>query len=228
MIIAQIVASIVLGYLLGSTPAGALIARRMAKVDVRDYGSRKTGATNVLRTAGKKAALFVLLIDISKGVLAVLFAGLIVGESHLMVGDFTVGVLLAQSLAALAAIAGHNWSVFLRFQGGRGVATFFGGLLALCWPAAIFSGLVFISVIGLTRFASLGSITGAVSAVAILVALTVSRGYPIEYLIYALVAAIIIITMHKDNISRLISGTERKVGEKVITTELPPSEESRG
>jgi len=228
MIIAQIVASIVLGYLLGSIPAGALITRRMAKVDVRDYGSRKTGTTNVLRTAGKKAALFVLLMDISKGVLAVLFAGLIVGESHLMVGNFTVGVLFAQSLAALAAIAGHNWSVFLRFQGGRGVATFFGGLVGLCLPVGIFSALILFIVMGLTRFASVGSITGVASAVAILVVFTVLRIYPIEYLIYALIGATIIIAMHKENISLLMSGTERKIGQKVISTESPPSEEGRG
>ena len=211
MIIAKFVAVVIIGYLLGSIPFGALISRRSAKVDIRQRGSGKTGATNVLRTAGAKAAAMVASLDLLKGVLAVVFAGLIVDRGYLVVGSFGLGALVAQVMAALAAIAGHNWPVFLKFKGGRGVATFFGGLIALCPPAAIFGGEIFIIGAGLTRFASLGSIAGAVGAYAILMPLTIMNGFPIEYLAYALIGTIIIIVMHRDNIKRLMSGNERKL-----------------
>ena len=125
MIIAKFAAVVILGYLLGSIPFGLLIGRRGAKVDVRQYGSGKVGATNVLRAAGRKAAVTVAGLDLLKGVLAVVFAGLIFGRGYLVVGNFALGALVAQVMAALAAIAGHNWSVFLKFHGGRGVAVCF-------------------------------------------------------------------------------------------------------
>ncbi len=225
IIIIKFVSVVVLGYLLGSIPFGYLLSRRQAKVDVRQYGSGKTGATNVLRTAGRKWALLVATLDVLKGVLAVVFAGLIVGTDLLVVGNLGFGALVAQVLAALASIVGHNWSVFLKFKGGRGVATFFGGLVALCPPAAIFGGEIIIIGAGLTKFVSLGSIAGAVGSYAILVPLTIFNGFPVEYLFYALVGAIIILVMHRDNIHRLITGKERKFGEKAegIT---PPSSDS--
>jgi len=213
MIIAKFAAVVIIGYLLGSIPFGVLIGRRSAMVDIRQYGSGKMGATNVLRAAGRKAAAVVASLDLLKGVLAVVFAGLIVGRGYLVVGDFALGALVAQVTAALAAIAGHNWSVFLRFRGGRGVATFFGGLIALCPVAAIFGGEILIIGAGLTKFASLGSIAGAVGAYAILVPLTIMHGFPIEYLAYALIGTITIIVMHRDNIVRLVSGKERKLGD---------------
>ncbi len=138
MVIAKFVGVVLMGYLLGSIPFGLLISKRSNKVDIRQYGSGKIGATNVLRAAGRKAAALVVFLDVSKGALAVVLAGLIVGRSYLVVGDFGLGVLVAQVLAALAALAGHNWSVFLKFHGGRGVATYMGGLIALSPVAAIF------------------------------------------------------------------------------------------
>lgn len=228
MIIAQFVVVVIIGYLLGAIPFGRLIGNRIAKVDIRDYGSGKTGATNVLRTAGKKAALLVVLLDIGKGALAVILAGLIVGRGYLVVGDFGLGVLFAQILAALAAMAGHNWPVFLKFKGGRGVATFFGGLIALSWMVALFGGEVMLIGASLTRFVSLGSIAGVVATFVILVPLTVLSGFPIEYLAYTFIGSMIIIVMHRDNIVRLISGKERRIGEKVSSTDLPPSKESMG
>jgi len=223
MIIAKFVAVVILGYLLGSIPFGLLVGRRSAKVDVRQYGSGKTGATNVLRTAGKKAAALVVILDVSKGVLAVLFAGLIVRGDYLVVGEFGLGMLVAQVLAASAAIIGHIFPVFLKFKGGRGVAPFFGGLIALCPPVALFGGEILIIGAGLTKFASLGSIAGVVGTYAILVPLTIMSGFPIEYLAYALIGTIIIIVMHRDNIVRLIKGKELKLGQKARTGDLPPS-----
>lgn len=217
MIIAQFAAVTVLGYLLGSIPFGLLIGRRKAREDIREYGSGKTGATNVLRTSGRKAAVAVLALDILKGVLAVTFARLIVGDGFLVVGNFAFGALVAQCLAAMAAIAGHVWPVFVKFRGGRGVATFLGGLVALFPPAAIFGGEMLIIGAGLTGYMSLGSIAGVVGAYAILIPLTVLNGFPIEYVSYALIGAILIIVMHRDNIVRLITGKERKLGEKAET-----------
>ena len=215
MLIAKFVAVVVLGYLLGSIPFGLLVAKWWAKVDIRQYGSGKIGMTNVLRTAGKKAAAVVLALDLLKGVLAVVFAGLIVGGGYGEVGGFGLGVLVAEVLAALAAIVGHNWSVFLKFKGGRGVVTFFGGLIALCPPAAIFGVEVFIIGAGVTRYASLASITAAVATYTILIPLVIMNRFPIEYLAYTLIGTILIFIMHRDNIIRLISGRERKLGDGV-------------
>ena len=228
MIIAKFVAVVIIAYLLGSIPFGLLVARRSAKMDVREYGSGKTGMTNVLRVAGKKAAVLVVSLDLLKGALAVVFAGLLIGRSYLVVGDISLGLLTAQCVAALAAMAGHNWSVFLKFQGGRGVATFFGGLIALSPVVALFGGQLFIIGTGLTRFASLGSIAGAVGTYTILVPLTIINGFPLEYLIYTLIGTIAIIIMHRDNIARLISGKERRLGEDVEKIGSPPSDESTG
>ena len=223
MIIAKFAIVVSLGYLLGSIPFGLLIGRRSAKVDVRQHGSGRTGATNVLRTAGRKAAAAVAVLDISKGVLAVIFAGLIMRGDYLMVGEFGLGMLLAQVLAALAAVLGHIFPIFLKFKGGRGVATFFGGLIALCPVAAIFGGEILLIGAGLTRYASFGSIVGVVGTYTVLVPLTIFSGFPLEYLIYALLGTIIIIVMHRDNIVRLMHGKERKLGKKVETGDLSPS-----
>jgi len=172
------------------------------------------GTTNVLRTAGVKAAVFVLVGDLVKGILAVIFAGLIFGNDFLIVHNFGLGTLVAQVLAALAAVAGHNWSIFLKFKGGRGVATFFGGLIALCPPAAIVGGEVLIVSAGFTRYMSLGSILGTIMVYVILAVLTVFYRFPVEYLIYSLIGGLVIIIMHRDNINRLLAGKERKLGQK--------------
>lgn len=221
MIIAKFVAVVLLGYVLGSIPFGVIVGRLTAKVDIRQYGSGKIGSTNVLRTAGKKAALAVLALDLLKGAVAVTLARLIVGDSYLVVGGLGFGALVAQSLAALGAITGHVWPVFLRFRGGRGVATFLGGLVALYPPAAIFGGQIFVIGAGLTGYASLGSIAGVVGTYAILVPLTIMNGFPIEYLGYALLGSLFVIAMHRDNIARLLSGKERRLDQKVNKVRSP-------
>lgn len=226
MILFKLILVVVVSYLLGSIPFGLLISRRYSKKDIRDYGSGKTGATNVLRTAGKKAAALALALDASKGALAVIFAGLIFGRNYLVIGDFGLGLLVAQCLGALAAMVGHNWSIFLKFRGGRGVATFFGGLIALSPVVGIFGGQVFIIGAGLSKFASLGSIAGAVGTYTILIPLTILNGFPVEYLIYTFIGTIVIIVMHKDNIARLLAGKERRLGEKAVPVEAVPQEES--
>lgn len=214
MIIAKFIMVALIGYLLGSIPFGLIISKWKAKIDIRQYGSGRTGGTNVLRLLGKKAFLTVASLDILKGALAVVIAGLIFGQDYLMVGNSGLGVLFAQVVAALAAVAGHIWPIFIKFKGGRGVATFFGGLIVLCPVAGLFGGEALIIGAGLSGFASLGSIIGVVGAYAILVPLTLVYGFPIEYLGYTLVGTLLILFVHRGNIKRLLAGKERKLNQK--------------
>jgi acyl phosphate:glycerol-3-phosphate acyltransferase len=221
-------ASAIVGYVLGSIPSGVIISRRFTKTDIRQVGSGKTGMTNVLRTAGKKAAAISLVMDVVKGLLAGILAGWIFRHKpNAEVYVFTwMGT--AKVTAAITAIIGHNWSMFLKFKGGRGVATFMGGLAGLYWPAAVLGG---IGVLGLgfrTKYMSLGSIIGAVMAFIMLLAMYILRVNmlglkypPFEYVIYAMFGAVFIYVMHRDNIMRLYNGTERKVGEKAKTVSEP-------
>ena len=214
IMIARYFASMLIGYLLGSIPFGLILAKSMAGVDVREWGSGKVGATNVLRSAGKRVAIISALLDTAKGVIAVLFAGLIIGKSYVVVGNFGFGPLLGQVLAGLAAVAGHNWSIFLKFRGGSGVATFFGGWIALVPLVALFGGEILFLGAASTLFVSLGSIAGVVGTYAILVPLTIINNWPLEYLLYAFVGTAMIIYTHRGNIVRLFKGIERKLGEK--------------
>ena len=169
-------AAVVVGsYLIGSIPSG-LVLGKLRGVDVREYGSGNIGTANVLRTLGPWAGVAVLIADLLKGVIAVLLAKFVL-ESH--AGEMAAG---------FAAIAGHDWSVFIRFQGGRGVATSVGGLLVMA-PLAGAAGLAaFVLVIALLRYVSLGSMLGGLSAVAVMVAFVALDRAPAEYLIYTVVA----------------------------------------
>lgn len=215
MIIAKFITVALIGYLLGSIPFGLIIGKRKAKIDIRKYGSGKIGGTNVLRTLGKKAFLIVVSLDILKGALAVVIAGLIISNDYMVIGNYGgLGLLFAEVIAALAAVVGHIWPVFVKFKGGRGVATFFGGLLVLSPVAGLFGGEALIIGAGLSGFASLGAIIGVVGAYAILVPLTIMNGLPIEYLVYVLIGTLLILIVHRDNIKRLLAGKERRLGEK--------------
>lgn len=215
MIIALYITMALIGYLLGSIPFGFLISRRSAKTDITQVGSGKTGMTNVLRTAGKKAAGLALVLDIAKGAVSVIIARLLLGESYPS----------AQALAAVAVLVGHSRSVFVKFRGGRGVASFLGTLLPMCWPVAIISGLIMIFVAFISKYMSLGSIIGAIFSFVILISLYILNigSIKYEYVIYAVIGAIFIIVMHRDNINRLIAGTERKLGEMVKAHNSPSS-----
>jgi glycerol-3-phosphate acyltransferase PlsY len=223
------IAVILIGYLVGSLPFGVMIARVLGKTDIRTVGSGKMGMTNVMRVAGKKGAALSLIFDVGKGALVVILANLVFnsGYAESLTSNPATYLHFAQIAAALAAIAGHTWSIFLKFKGGRGVNTFLGGLLAMYWPAAIVGGLVMI-IIGLfTRFMSLGSITGAVVAFVMLIILNylkvdmVGLNPHIQYVIYAMVGAIFIYIVHRDNIQRLVTGKERKIGEKTEAENVP-------
>ena len=230
MMVAKFIAVIIFGYLLGSVPFGVLISRHVAKVDVRNYGSGKMGATNVMRVAGKKWAALVAVSDLLKGALAVFAAWFVFHGGHwVFIGSYEWWIVKsAPILAALAAMAGHNWPIFLKFRGGRGVATFFGGLAALCPPAFVFGGQVTLLSVGLTRYVSLGSIAGAVATYAIMLPLTILNGFPVENLVYSFIGAVAIIANHRDNIARLVTGTERKLGEKAAIVEPPQNDKRMG
>jgi glycerol-3-phosphate acyltransferase PlsY len=220
---------ILIGYLLGSLPFGVMIARILGNADIRTVGSGKTGMTNVLRVAGKKGAALSLLFDVGKGALAVAMANLVFksGYAESLTSNPATYMHYAQIAAALGAIVGHTWSIFLKFKGGRGVNTFLGGLLAMYWPAAIVGGLVMIAIGAITRFMSLGSITGAVVAFVMLIILNYFEvdmfglNPHIQYVIYAMVGAIFIYLVHRDNIQRLVTGKERKIGEKTGAENVP-------
>ena len=226
MIAGLYIAVIIIGYLLGSLPFGVIIGRILGKTDIRTIGSGKTGMTNVMRAAGKKGAALSLVFDLGKGALGVYIAKLIFDAVDIS-GYPVMAIYFAQVVAALAAIAGHSWSIFLKFKGGRGVNTFLGALLVMYWPAAIVGGLIMIFIGLITKYMSLGSITGAVVAFVMLIILNYLKVdflnlYPhIEYVIYTMIGSIFIYIMHRDNIRRLVTGKERKLGEKAGTEHLP-------
>ena len=220
MIALMFIAAAVLGYLCGSIPCGVLISKRYTKQDVTKVGTGKTGMTNVLRAAGRKAAAISLILDIAKGALAVGIATLIFWGNNDTFSVFTLSES-AKILAGLAAIAGHNWSVFLKFKGGRGVATFMGALAGLYWPAAVLGGILIFAVGLRTKYMSMGSLVGAVGAFFLLTAFYIlkidflrSGPMPVEYSAYVLIGVLFVWVMHRDNITRLYNGTERKIGDK--------------
>ncbi len=197
------VIAVLIAYFLGAIPVGLTLSRLVRGVDIRQYGSGKTGATNVLRTLGVKAAILVLLLDIGKGVAAVYIAKAL-GDSP-----------WAASLAGIAAVCGHNWSVYIRFTGGRGVNTGFGALLAIAPLAGLITVLAAIAVMALWRFVSLGSIIGALVGGSLVVAFAATGRIDGAYVAFGVIVATLIIAVHRDNIQRLLAGNERKLGQKV-------------
>lgn len=198
----QYIVAGVAGYLLGAVPTGYLMGRLLRGIDVRDYGSRRTGGTNVLRTMGLRVAAFVMVADIAKGAVAVLIARAISDEPYV------------QTVAGSAAVVGHVWPVYVGFRGGRGVSAAFGALLAMNPLAALALVPVALAVVGVSRYMSLMSVGMAAVAAALFLGLAVAGVHPYAYGVYTLIVAALIIVLHYDNIQRLLSGTERKIGQK--------------
>ena len=197
---------VVVAYLIGSIPFGYLIVRHKVGDDIRESGSGGTGATNVSRRAGKAAGVFTLVLDALKGVLAIVVAQIIIGEGGLSIDWLTAA-------AAIAAIAGHIFPVWLRFRGGKGVATGVGVFLMLA-PIALFcAAIIFVVVVRITRYVSLGSMV-AVAMIPLFVFMDMIFIKPISNLQPLLVAAVagamLIIFAHRGNIRRLAEGTEPK------------------
>lgn len=180
-------------YLLGSVPCGYLIGRLAYGVDLKTVGSGNIGATNAYRVLGAKAGLSVFLCDFAKGVLAVLLGGL--------------GNELSTVLCAFFVIVGNDWSVFLHFKSGRGVACGVGAFACLCPPAALAAFLVWLAVFLASKIVSLASICAAPAVPIVLYVLN----EPAEYTVFGTLAAAMIIGKHKDNIGRLLRGEEKKI-----------------
>ena len=187
------------GYLLGSISFGYLAGKLLKGIDIRQFGSGNTGSTNIQRTLGTAPAVVVLLLDTGKGLAAVLLANAL-GISPTW-----------QMLAGMAAVAGHNWPLFFRFRGGRGVATTTGGFLGLTPYVVLIGAALFVITIALTRYVSLGSIVGALSVPFTMLLFR----QPPAFTVPGTILAFLIIWRHRDNIGRLLQGTEHKLVEKV-------------
>lgn len=190
---------VVLSYLIGAVPTGLVLVRLLKGEDIRRYGSGNIGTVNVLRVAGPATAVTVLAVDILKGLIPVLLAAGRFGEPPWVV-----------VMCALAAIAGHNWSIFLGFTGGKGIATSFGVLFGLSWPAAAVAAAVWVVVVAITRYASLGSLLAVASVPFALWRLQ----QPVEYVAFGIVAAVFAIWRHRGNIQRLVAGTELRITDR--------------
>jgi len=186
----------VVGYLLGSIPFGMVLTRIMGLGNLREIGSGNIGATNVLRTGNKTAAALTLLLDGAKGAVAVLLARALAGED-------------AAQLAALTAMIGHCYPVWLRFQGGKGVATFIGLVLALAWPVGLAVCATWLIVAASTRMSSFAALAAA--AVSTLWMVLLGAG---EALFLGAALTLLIFWRHRSNIARLRAGTEPKIGQK--------------
>lgn len=194
---AKIILCLILGYLLGSLNF-AIIYSKLRGDDIRNHGSGNAGATNVLRTYGKLPALFVFLLDISKGVIAVLLVRSVFHSE------------LLECSAALGAVLGHNFPIYYKFAGGKGVSTSLAVLLALHYPTALVAMATFIIVVLVTKYVSLSSILAAVAAMVwAFVFFRIS-----EFSVFCAIIGILCIVRHHANIKRLINGTENKLGQK--------------
>ncbi len=194
------------GYLLGSIPFGLIATRLGGAGDIRKIGSGNIGATNVLRSGRKDLAAITLLGDAGKGVVAVLLARFLTHDNALVV-----------ALAGGAAFAGHIFPVWLKFNGGKGVATFYGVLLAAAWPVGLLAAATWLAVAALFRISSLAALVAA--ALAAPFALATDQPYPILGL--CLFMAVLIYIRHKDNIRRLLKGEEPRIGKKKTAQEPP-------
>src|SRR5690348_3869575 len=191
---------VVAAYLCGSTPVGVLVARLTGGVDPRTVGSGRTGGTNALRALGRKRAAVVVVGDLLKGAVPVLVA------------RYASGQALVEVACGLAAVAGAIWSVFVGFRSGRGVGTGVGTMLVIQPVAVLLAAPVFVLVILITRYVSLGSLlaSAALFPAMLLIWAVASGAVPPQYLVYAVIGPALIWVAHADNIERLLHGTERK------------------
>ena len=192
-------------YLLGSIPFGYIVGKLFKKVDIRELGSGNIGTTNAFRILGPPLASLVLIGDIGKGIFSIY-----------LVQYLNIDNLLIITIAGLAVICGHDWSIFLGFKGGKGIATTFGVVFALNPIISILAVIVWVVVLIITRYASLSSILAVIS----IMILTILFKQPYEYIVLGALIIILSIFKHKENIERLKSGKERKIGEKTEIKKL--------
>jgi glycerol-3-phosphate acyltransferase PlsY len=201
----QVLLAALIGYLLGSIPTGMIVARVYRNVDLTAYGSGRTGATNVLRTLGSGAAAVAFGGDFVKGVLAVAIVKFLIAPDNTWI----------ERAAAIAAVVGHSYSVFIGFKGGRGVVTGFGASLVAAPVLILIAFGIGVLLVLLTRYVSLGSVVGAIIGGLFLCGLAYAQADPAWALWGVLVGGFIVVA-HKDNIERLLAGKERKLGERAL------------
>ena len=189
------------GYLFGSFPSGYLAGRIAKGIDIRSLGSGSTGATNVLRHIGKRAAIIVFLLDVFKGVLSILLA------KYLLLNDSW------QVAIGLSTLIGHIWPVWLNWKGGKAVATGLGIFLGLSWQVGLATLGVFIIIITLFRIVSLASVSASLALPLIMFLSFSSSNISLPFLIVSLLAMILVIWRHRENIVRLIRGKEPRIGQ---------------
>jgi acyl phosphate:glycerol-3-phosphate acyltransferase len=185
--------SVVVAFAVGAIPFGVLVSRAFYGTDIRKSGSGNIGAANALRTLGRRGAVAVLALDALKGFAPTLAAGALGGP-------------VPAALAAFASVVGHCWSPFLGFKGGKGVATFLGAVIALWWPAGIAFGIVWIAVMVACSYASVASMLASLAMAPVL-----WFGLGRIGLVYGLVAALVIVYRHRENLDRLAHGTENRL-----------------
>ena len=193
-------------YLLGSIPTGFLIGKYLKNIDLRTIGSGSTGATNVLRNVGKWPALFVFLIDVGKGLIAVTIAKEFANQDYI---DSNQGYM--EVLAGISAISGHIWPIWLKGKGGKAVATGLGMFLALSWKVGLASFGIFLLVLAKSKFVSLSSISAAI-LLPIFMFLYVGN-FTNPYFYISLIVALLVIWKHRTNITRLLKGEESKINQ---------------
>lgn len=201
--IVESILTVVAGYLMGAIPIGLLVARWRRGIDIRRYGSGSTGATNILRTLGWQASALVFAGDLAKTMAPVLFAW------------FVIGLPLVASITGVAVIAGHCWPVYAQWSGGRGVTSSLAALLIIQPLVAVGSLLVAAIVMARSRFVSLGSLAGVVFGAVVMSILIASRTAPLGDLVFVIGAPLVVFIRHRENILRLLAGTERKIGQQV-------------
>ncbi len=200
----------IIAYLIGSINFSVILSKKMAGFDLRDKGSGNAGTTNVLRTVGKKAAIITLICDILKGVVAILIAIL---ANKLVEGSN--GALLVQ-FAGVAVILGHTFPIFFKFKGGKGVATSLGVLIMSNWQIGLICLVFALILIALTQMVSVGSIAAAILYPVLTLFIPQNYIIPGNYLIYSVLLAIIIVFNHRENVKRLLKGTENKISFKTV------------
>lgn len=196
---------LVTSYLLGSLPTGYWVGKVLKGIDIREHGSRSTGATNVLRTLGKGPALFVFLVDVFKGVGAIALARTLFAQAGL-----DTQLPWAVTVAALVALLGHSKSIWLKFKGGKSAATGLGVLFAISLPVGLTAAATFLTVLAVSRIVSLGSIATAIAAPLLMVAFS----QPLPYFLFALLGGAYVLITHRANIQRLLAGKEPRIGKK--------------
>ena len=212
------VAGVAVAYLLGGIPTGYLAGKLLQGIDIREHGSKSSGATNVLRTLGKWPALLVLLIDVLKGAGAVVLSRWLYGlASGTLPGSAELQTWMpwAVCVAGLAAVLGHSRSIWLNFSGGKSAATGLGVLLAMSWPVGLGAAMVFGAVLAGSRIVSLSSMFAAVAAIIIVCAL----GRPLPYQLLVIAGGLYVIVLHRSNIHRLLAGVEPRLGQSLRKTE---------